>query len=299
MTLKERLISMARYVGVMPSETQEEADERFLTTLPPFAGTLKEELGRGLTGQVYEVVLPEEDKSSVLKLLYRGLQHDMRVTRKLMREAELILGNHHPHIVSVTELVEYRGRYGYVMEHIAGGTYIHWRQARAHAGKALPFLQALRLLAQIADGMWALHEQDIVHRGVGPESILVRDDSHFLLGPPCLVREIDGQHRGVIVPPEYLEKGIVSPPTDVYSWAILAYKVLTGIDPFDAPNVAEALERRRSLDLPSMLTHFPQCPPDLDTLVQSAGSRNPRNRPKSRQLTEDLTWMMAQSPPAD
>jgi serine/threonine-protein kinase len=126
-------------------------------------------LGTGAMGAVYEVERLGDGKRFALKLT-----HDLDATAlaRLAREARIAASIRNPHVVGVVDVdVSSHGFLFLVMELVRGTTL---RERRAHFGNRE---WAEPILAQIADGLAALHAAGIVHRDLKPANVLLTGDA--------------------------------------------------------------------------------------------------------------------------
>jgi len=124
-------------------------------------------LGRGGMGTVYEVARVIDDKHFALKVL-SGRGGAVEVAR-FAREAQLVAQLQHPNVVSIVDVdVATNGFLFIVLELVRG------ESLRAHMQRAAQDRRfALSALAQIADGLAAIHRARIIHRDLKPENVLV------------------------------------------------------------------------------------------------------------------------------
>ncbi len=124
-------------------------------------------LGSGGMGTVYEVERIADGKHFALKALAAG--GDAQSRARFAREAEICAKLNHPNVVSIVDIdVAKSGFIFLVMELIAGGTTLH-DVRRRH--RDIPW--TLGVLAQVAEGIDAIHAQGIIHRDLKPGNILL------------------------------------------------------------------------------------------------------------------------------
>ncbi|MCS7224988.1 MAG: serine/threonine-protein kinase [Armatimonadetes bacterium] len=198
--------------------------------------TIKE-IGRGGMGTVYLSYDPHLQRRVAIKVLSPHLAGEPGVAERFLSEARIAASLQHPNIVTVYEAGEDQGQIFIVMEYVDGddlGSLIKKRGA-------LPPEEAVSLLSPIASALDYAHEKGVIHRDVKPNNILISGDGTAKLMDFGIAR-IVGTERltktGVLVgTPEYMapelwegkEAGI---PSDLYSFAIVAYETLTGTVPF-------------------------------------------------------------------
>ena len=130
---------------------------------------LVREIGSGAMGMVYEVVRQGDRKRFALKIL-SGVSGALDMAR-FAREAQLASHVTHPNVVAIVDIdVAASGIIFIVMELVEGSSLLG---LRARYGD-VPW--ALRVLAQLADGLAAIHDLGIVHRDLKPANVLLKED---------------------------------------------------------------------------------------------------------------------------
>ena len=192
-------------------------------------------LGEGSFGTVYAARDLLLDRPVAVKILREDLAFDRAARQRFGREAQTAaLVGTHPHVATVHDAGEWRGRPYLVLELL-----------ESHIRSGVPEAAALRWLAQAASALDFVHAFDIVHRDVKPANLLL--DAH---GD---VRLTDfGVARGGTLPaltepgavvgtpgylaPEVAAGGVATSASDVYSFAVVARELLG-----DRPELAAAL----------------------------------------------------------
>jgi serine/threonine protein kinase len=125
------------------------------------------QLGSGGMGTVYEVERVTDGKHFALKALAGG--GDAQARARFAREAQIVANVNHPNVVSIVDVDVARSGFIFlVMELVASGTTLH-DVRRRH--RDIPW--TLGILAQVAEGIDAIHEAGIIHRDLKPGNILL------------------------------------------------------------------------------------------------------------------------------
>jgi serine/threonine-protein kinase len=182
------------------------------------------------------------------------------------------------------------------MEFIEGGNLAEHIQ-----GVPQPARQAAKIVAALADAVYAAHQNGIVHRDLKPGNILLTADGTPKVTDFGLARRLqtDGALTISGVPvgtPSYMapeqargDKGAVGPAADVYALGAILYELITGRPPFRAESATATLQQVVT-DEPVPPTRLnPRVPRDLQTICLKCLHKEPHNRYVSAQaLAEDL-----------
>nr|WP_216617840.1 protein kinase [Corallococcus carmarthensis] len=213
-------------------------------------------LGSGGMGEVYLGEQVSLGRKVAIKVLHHDLHAQAGMAERFKREARLLSAVEHPAVVRIVDFGESGDAACLVMEFVEGQS-LH----DALQGGPLIAPRALALLQQLAEGLAAIHDKGIIHRDLKPENVLiapsVRGEQARLLdfGIARLV-EPDANSAlsqvGVVLgTPEYLspEQAVgakVDTRSDLYSFGVLAYRVLSGRLPFDGPTPRHFLSQHAS-----------------------------------------------------
>ena len=176
---------------------------------------------------------------------------------KFIREAQMIAGMDHPHIVRVTDVFEENGTAYYVMENLTGGSLADKVKKEGHLSEA----EAEKYIRQVADALAYIHSLNTVHLDIKPSNILLNAKGAAVLIDFGISKHYDdsgeqtsstpvGTSKG-FAPLEQSLSGDVSqfrPSTDIYSLGATLYYLLTGMAPPEATIVnEEGLERPKGV----------------------------------------------------
>src|SRR5262249_55154488 len=147
------------------------------------------------------------------------------------------------------------------------------------AGTLPPAEQVVDIIAQVADGLWFAHQQDIVHRDVKPSNIMVLrggiakiTDFGIARLPNSAVKTMTGLILGSpgYRPPEQVIGKAIDARSDIFSLGVVLYEALTGIPPFDGDNVNAIMYATVNTTPPPPSAHNRNVPPMLDLIVAKA-----------------------------
>jgi serine/threonine-protein kinase len=251
-----------------------------------FAGfRLLRPLGKpGGFGAVYEA--ERKGDRIALKIFHAELLDDVELER-FHREVRGLVRVRHPNLVAYVDSGsnEHGGRrwHWIAMELLTGESL---REEIEAADRPLPSARARQLAQQVALGLSALHEVNIVHRDIKPENVFVTDDGTVKLLDFGVARFLDyssltqdGRFVGTLryASPEQL-RGDAQAATDLHALGVLLFEMLTGRRPFHGDELAiyRAILDERP-DPPSAFADH--VPPDLDRLVCALLEKEPFDRP--------------------
>ncbi|WP_370458924.1 protein kinase [Aggregicoccus sp. 17bor-14] len=250
-------------------------------------------LGAGGMGEVYLAEQVSLGRKVAIKVLHRDLHVQPGMAERFRREARLLSAVEHPAVVRVIEYGESGDAPCLVMELVEGESLHHVLR-----GGSLPLARALAVLHQLAEGLAAIHEKGIVHRDLKPENVFLtrgpRGEQARLLDFG-IARLVEGDvasnvsQVGVVLgTPEYLSPeqatgARVDARSDLYSFGVLAYRVLAGRLPFAGPSPRQFLAQHAAAPplplteaAPALAAH-----PALVALVMRLLEKDPTQRPAS------------------
>lgn len=223
-------------------------------------------LGAGTSGAVYKAKHRYIQKYVAIKVLHMEHVADIEMLKRFRQEAAAASILSHPNILHVIDFgLSSEGQAFMIMDYI-GGTSLDELIVQ-HAG--LPEKPALDIFLQICDGLAHAHDNNIIHRDVKPNNVLVYDTDDGLLR----VKLVDFGTAKLVVP-DRLRPGLTAPgqvfgsPTymspeqclglelepssDIYSMGTLMYETLVGHPPFVSDSVLDAMYKQINEDCPPL-----------------------------------------------
>lgn len=203
--------------------------------------------GRGGTSTVYRARDTRTDHEVAIKVFPTLISPEQR--RRYLKEAQAASALNHPYVVTVYQVGRAADQDYIVMEYVDGRTL----EDTIPAG-GLPAREALGLARMIAEGLAAAHTAGIVHRDLKPANLMVKPDGSIKIldfglakfletgAAPSLHTAI-GQIVGTAcyLSPEQAEGKPVDTRSDVFSFAVVLYEMLTGEKAFDRGSLAGTL----------------------------------------------------------
>lgn len=198
---------------------------------------IRELLGKGGMGAVYQARHPGLDRLVAVKILPAEISHDPSFAERFQREARALARLSHPNIVAVFDFGQTAGLFYFVMEFVDGANLRQMIQT----GTLTP-PEALAIVPQICEALQFAHDEGIVHRDIKPENILLDKKGRVKIadfGLAKLLGESDGdqiltgthQVMGTLryMAPEQMQGSReVDHRADIYSLGVVFYELLTG-----------------------------------------------------------------------
>jgi serine/threonine-protein kinase len=220
------------------------------------------------------------DRPVAVKVLADKYAADVRCRAGIQVEAKAGARLSHPYVTAVYDYGEWTfdggERLPYLVTELLSGQSLADLLARG----ALPTRTALRICAEVAEGLAAAHERGVVHRDVKPANIMMTSAGAkvFDFGIAAAVGQTDAANdQGWIMgtpsylAPERLRGGPVVPGTDVYGLVLLMFRLLT-----DEPARTDAHSR------PAPLPPLKAVPPEVAELYRLGIQADPDKRPSAR-----------------
>ncbi len=253
--------------------------------------SIQEELGRGGFGTVYRAWDPEIRRSVAIKVINLHVGNDPATLARFRSEAATTANLHHRNIVTIYDSGEHDGQPWFAMEFLDGKTL---RKAIEET-PALELWEKVNILLQVAEGLHYAHDRGVVHRDIKPANVMllnggvvkVLDFGIARLTDPEMTQHMTatGLVQGTFgyLAPEQLEGAKGDPVSDIFSFGVVCYETLTGIQPFQANSLPHAVNLITNFDPAPVGRVVRNCPPRLQEIVQKAIAKVPARRYQSLQ----------------
>jgi protein kinase-like protein len=253
-----------------------------------FAGyRIERSLGRGGMGVLYLAVEPGLERHVALKLIAPEAAADDVFTRRFAEESRIAASIEHPNVVPIYAAGEEDGIPFIAMRYVSGSD-LGRRLARE--GRLEP-RAAAALIAQVGNGLDAIHAAGLVHRDVKPANVLLSGTGgvdHAYITDFGVARNVatesgltqTGRFVGTLdyVAPEQISGGAVDARADVYALGCLLFKLLTGDVPYPRDGEAARLYAHLNDPPPAPSLHAAAVPMALDDVAIRAMSKAPEDR---------------------
>ena len=262
-------------------------------------------LGKGGMGEVYRARDTRLHRHVAVKVLLQAFQ-TAAARERFQREARAASGLNHPNICAVYDVGEETGHPFLVMELLEGETL-----RERIAGRSLDVATALALAVQVADALDAAHGKGIVHRDIKPENIFItaRGDAKVLdfgLAKQDQAGETEptnvdtlteaGAAIGTVayMSPEQARGQVVDTRTDLWSFGVVLYEMVTGFRPFDGPTSPVVIDALLNKTPQSVKKRNPNVSPELERIIGKLLEKDRAMRYRSAaELRTDLKRLQA------
>ena len=270
-----------------------------LDTSAPSVGKydLLEKIAEGGMGTVYKARHQETGRLAAIKIVPAHLAKNPVLLKRFEQEYAAARTLDHVNIVRALEFGQVDGCPFLVMEFVDGES-LGQRLEREHH---LPESEAIRIIAQVAQGLYRAHKLGLVHRDVKPDNVLLTRDGQVKLADLGLVKELDtdlnltrtGRGLGTphfMAPEQFRNAKNADVRCDIYSLAATLYQMVTGDLPFKSSGPLDAWMKKihNELTLPRQI--MPSLSERVDWAIRRAMNPDPNQRPRTcREFIEDLT----------
>ena len=254
-----------------------------------------EKLGEGGMGVVYKAEDTKLKRTVALKFLPSHLSASEQDKARFIQEAQAASALNHPNVCTIHDIQEHDGQMFIVMEFVDGQTL---REKRG----SISFKQAIDIGIQVADGLAAAHEKGIVHRDIKPENIMIRKDGIAQImdfglaklrasGSKITRLTKEGSTVGTAgyMSPEQVQGQDTDHRSDIFSFGVLLYELLTGQLPFKGVHETALAYEIVNVDAAPMSSVKPDIDPSLDAIVLECLEKDINERAQSiKQIAVDL-----------
>lgn len=270
-------------------------------TLPRRFGRylLVDRLAMGGMAEIYEArligVAGFEKTLAIKQILPHWSERPAFITM-LIDEAKIAVRLNHPNIVEVYELGRECGQYYIAMEFVDGIDLRELQRRCQVTQRRLPLQLVLTIAQEVAQALHYAHQLkdadgralELIHRDISPQNILVSYEGRVKVTDFGIAKAIDSEHETVTgtfkgkfayMSPEQALQKMIDQRSDLFSFGIVLYELLTGQRLFQAKSDVEVLDQVRAARFPESNARFAALRPSLQVLVRELLSREPNDRP--------------------
>lgn len=263
---------------------------------------LLERVGRGGMGEVFRAYDEKLDRIVAVKILRQDLARDESFARRFETEVSALKQLPHPNLLPLYYTGVEEGRRYYVMQYIEGPSLAK----RLATDPPLTVHEIIDIALQCLSALAVAHDDGLIHRDIKPANVLLEETTgRAYVVDFGLARRVDDDQgltrTGIVVGSvEYLSpeqaRGDrqIDHRSDLYSFGVLLYQMLTGQLPFSADSAVGWIFQHVH-ETPTPLENLaPEVPRPLHTLVAELLAKNPNDRPQScRAVIERLQPLQA------
>jgi Flp pilus assembly protein TadD/tRNA A-37 threonylcarbamoyl transferase component Bud32 len=253
-------------------------------TIGPY--TLEKRLGAGGMGEVYQAYDSRLERRVAIKLIRPEQTENETARERFRREARAAAGLCHPSIVQIHDIVETGESDAIVMELVDGERLSQWI-----ARGPLPVGEAVRIGREIAEGLAAAHAKGLIHRDLKPENVMITAEGKAKILDFGLAKRLAGEasltedHRVLgtfrAMSPEQARGLPLDARSDLFSFGLLLYEMLSGRSPFEGSSTLDTLTRICTHRQTPLREVGAGIPVGLSDLVDQLLEKEPARRPGS------------------
>ena len=256
-----------------------------------------EPIGEGGFGMVYKGFDPFIKRHVAIKTC---TSPDKELRQRYFREAEIAGRLDHPNIVRIFDFGTEDETPFLVQEYLGGGDL----DTKIEGREFVPIPERLLYLIHIARGLAYAHDQGIIHRDIKPANVRILEDGTAKImdfGVAMLQNTEtrltkDGMAVGTAayLAPEQVKGETPDNRSDIFSYGVLAYELLTGERPFEQDSISATLFSILHDDPKPITLPLHVCPASLRRLIERCMDKDPANRPSDfAQILADLDRVRA------
>ena len=272
------LAKICDYKGSCPRLTV--SSRRHMKTIGDYE--ILEVIEKGGMGRVYTARHSMLHRVDAIKELIPELEHDAEALKRFKDEARQLAQLDHENVVIIHNFVEQDGRYYLVMEYLEGMNL----RTLMQQNERRPLSRKLHIAIQICKGLQHSHLRGIVHRDIKPENIQIRDDGRVKIIDFGIARSSSSTitQAGVLIgtrpymSPEQARGEYVDHRSDIFSFGIVLYELLTSRHPFEGKDVPAVLYKITHEEPPPLTLKEVEGQDELRRIIRTCLEKEPEKR---------------------
>ena len=238
-------------------------------------------IGSGGMSDVYKAKDHKLNRFVAIKVLKPEFSEDRSFVTKFRVEAQSAAGLIHANIVNVYDVGDEDGIYYIVMELVEGITLKKYIEKKGRLGVR----EAVSIAIQVAQGIEAAHNHHIVHRDIKPQNIIISKEgkvkvTDFGIARAATSNTINSNAMGSVhyISPEQARGGYSDEKSDIYSFGIMLYEMLTGRVPFEGDTTVSVALQHIQDDIVSPAELVPGIPVSVEKIVLKCTQKRTERR---------------------
>ena len=229
-----------------------------------------EKIGAGGMSDVYKAKDQVLGRFVAVKVLKPEFAEDVNFVTKFHTEAQSAAGLQHPNIVNIYDVGSEEHMHFIVMEYVEGITLKTYIEKKGQ----LNYKEAISIAIQVARGIEAAHNNNIVHRDIKPQNIMISHEgkvkvTDFGIARAATSNTIHSDVMGSVhyTSPEQARNGFVDGKSDIYSLGIVMYEMVTGRVPFDGDTTVSIAIQHLQEEMVAPSVYAPDLPVSLEKII--------------------------------
>jgi len=251
-----------------------------------------EKIGTGGMSDVYKAKDHKLNRLVAVKILKQEFSENENFVSKFRVEAQSTAGLMHPNIVNVYDVGDEDGINYIVMELVDGITLKKYIEKKVR----LSVKEAVSIAIQVAMGLEAAHNNNIIHRDIKPQNIMISKDgkvkvTDFGIAKAATSNTITSNVMGSVhyTSPEQARGGYSDAKSDIYSLGITLFEMLTGRVPFNGDTTVAIAIKHIQEELPTPVDFNDEIPISVEKIVLKCCQKSPDRRyQNAAELIQDL-----------
>ncbi len=240
-----------------------------------------EKIGAGGMSDVYKAKDQVLGRFVAVKVLKQEFAEDVNFVTKFHTEAQSAAGLQHPNIVNIYDVGSEDHMHYIVMEYVEGITLKTYIEKKGQ----LNYKEAISIAIQVARGIEAAHNNNIVHRDIKPQNIMISNEgkvkvTDFGIARAATSNTIHSDVMGSVhyTSPEQARNGFVDGKSDIYSLGIVMYEMVTGRVPFDGDTTVAIAIQHLQEEMTPPSDYAPELPNSLEKIIMKCTQKSQDRR---------------------